>query len=192
MISYTYFTSYSTISWRIQRRFFSCRDHAAPKGRLMTTTQLSNSLGESPSWVPYSRSAVKELTTFYKTRGFIATLSHWTISWTSCTQSSNPIYTYVSGMVCLFPSGFFSKSFSHLTFPNPIHLIPCDVWFHHPNNMYWKVKTKKVLIMESSLFSCYFLSRVQIFSSAFSFQTTLSYFTPLERETKFHTRIKNK
>jgi hypothetical protein len=76
------------------------------------------------------------------------------------------------------------------TFLIHVCYIPCPShlpWFDHPNNL-WIVQVMKLLIMQSSLASCYSLLRSKIFSSAPWSQTFCVLL--LVWGTKFHNHAK--
>jgi hypothetical protein len=49
-------------------------------------------------------------------------------------------------------------------------------WFDHPNNIWWRVKIMKLLIVHFSLASCYFSSFVRYSHQLFVLKTSWMYF----------------
>jgi hypothetical protein len=67
---------------------------------------------------------------------------------------------------------------------------PHPPWFDYPNNTWWRMQIMKVLIMQFSPSSCYFLPLGANILLSTLFSSTSIYVLPLMWETKFHTSTK--
>jgi hypothetical protein len=94
------------------------------------------------------------------------TKKHFNINILSTSMSPNNFFS--SGVPTKILYNFLDSSWSNLLHTFSISCPSHSPWFHYPNNIWRRVKTTKLLIMQHSPASCYSLPPVQIqpFSSA--------------------------
>jgi hypothetical protein len=121
---------------------------------------------KSPSWEASSYSASQEIPRLLWNRKFITVFArsrNWTLSWASCIQSA-PSQSIALGFVLIlsFHTHFSlpDQNFTCISrLPHAFYILhPYHLpWFDHTDHIWWSVQITKLLIMQSSPASRYFL-----------------------------------
>jgi len=122
--------------------------------------KLSNSMDQSPYWEANSHSASQKIPRIlwnsevhyrvHKGPPLIRILSYYNIlpSTPRSSEWSLPFKFSNQNTVCIY----------HPSDACCMPLLSHSPWFDHSNNIWWSVQVMKLLIMQSSLASCFFLS----------------------------------
>jgi hypothetical protein len=159
------------------------------------------------SWEADNHSVGQEILTLSWNQRFIimfARVRHKAISSNSCIQSTLPYLISLRTIWILlshihpgllgdpFPSGFpTTTSFVFICISHSCYMWhPCDLSYFYHSNVWWTIRILKLLIMQTSPSSCYFLSGPNTHPSALVTVTlNISLFLQSEGP-NFHTRIK--
>jgi hypothetical protein len=113
---------------------------------------ISTSIQQRPTW---EATTMKKLSTLCRTRRIIAVFTaarHWSLNTVhTLTSSLFKIHFNINLPSTIRPPnlshfyGFLTKMYEfficHMRVPRPCH----SHWFHHPNNIWWKAETIKLL-----------------------------------------------